>query len=247
MNYFLLFLLSLGWVALIIHFLAVRYGWWKKLAKAMFKSWYEVPWASVRSFNVIGDTHGNNDIHFVSRHDIAECGLTCPNCGAIAAERGDFTGVRRALVNGTENEVVKCLGRVFAEMEDHPCPAWLAASPTTEHGDHLDAEGNVSTDASCDSPEFYKFKRAEPETVLREKYGLDLALPEEGVGMKIAEGSIVPIKPTNKHDVLMGEELHRAVQAELLRLDSIVPDPVKTDSDATPANGTPVDKKGPYV
>ncbi len=233
----------------------VLWGLWARFGKRLML-WLgrdpdAVPWARVRSFTALGETHGHSDLMFVSRHDIAECGLVCPNCQSIVAERGDFSGVRRALVNGVENEVVKCAGRVTVEGDrDEPCPSWLAASPNTEHGDHLDADGKVSEDGSLDTPDFYRFKRITPEQALREKYGFDMTATPDGTGMQIQDATVVPVDPPkrgNKHDVLVGEELQEAIRKELLAQEATKKLPVLPDPEATPIVGTPTPKDSPNV
>ncbi len=225
-----------------------KFGRHLKLLKWLGYDPLAVPWAAVRSFKALGTEHGHNDLMFVSRHDIAECGLTCPNCNTVAAERGDFSGVRRALVNGTENEVIKCPGRVIIEMDTEvPCPSWLAASPTTEHGDHLDADGKVSEDGSLDTPDFFRFKRITPEQALREKYGFDMGPTPEG--MQIQDATVVPVEYQRgkKDDVLTGEALLKAIQAEMLKNDAEKVASKPLDPEATPIVGTPVPKDSSHV
>jgi hypothetical protein len=244
MTVFFILLCIAGWFILGLVLLNLRYG----LIKKIFKSTSAVPWASTRAFKTLGMDHGHTTLMFVSRHDIAECGLTCPRCRTVVAERGDFSGVRRALVNGIENEVLKCPGRVVVDDMDQPCPEWLAASPDTEHGDHLGPDGNVSVDPIHDQPEFYRFKRISPEQALREKYGVDIVPTEDQIGVQIADDTVVPAEPvkTNRHDVLAGEELQKAIQAELAKQDHekvlAAEPPAPIDPDATPITGLPTNK-----
>jgi hypothetical protein len=125
----------------------------------------DVPWATPRSVKAYGDSHGIHNIWLVSRHDLAECGLTCPCCGALVAEQGDRSLVRRMLVNGRENEVLKCLNSI--ENEDgskRVCGAILVASPDTEHGDdQIDGDPDA----------FYRFVKTTADRVLRDRYGVD--------------------------------------------------------------------------
>lgn len=126
-----------------------------------------VPWATPRSITALGAQHGLQPLYWVSRHDLAECGLVCPRCAALAAEQGDVTNVRRMLINGRENEVVKCLNSIEGEDgSKRACNAILVASPDTEHGDDTTAG---------DPDDFYRFCRTTAERVLRDRYGMDAA------------------------------------------------------------------------
>jgi hypothetical protein len=155
-----------------------------------------VPWAEPRAITALGEAHGLQPLYWVSRHDLAECGITCPRCGALAAAQGDDTMVRRMLVNGRENEVIKCLNSV--ENEDgskRVCNAILVASPDTEHGDET-TEG--------DPDDFYRFCRTTAERVLRDRYGIDavsqdhdgnvaVSKPRHGDGTPIAPATVAAI------------------------------------------------------
>ncbi len=178
------------------------------------------PWFRIRSAVVWGAQEPTLDhVIGVSRHHIAESGLVCPVCGSVAANRGDYTNVRRMLINGIENEIVECQGEREVENErDVSCGAILAASPDTEHGDHLDEMGQVVSDGSYDPPDFWRFVRIGKEQAIREEFGEDAWVKKGPHGanelfVKPVEGSVAPPK-TNKHDVLVGEDL----QKELRRL-----------------------------
>lgn len=166
----------------------------------------ETPWSPgvARHMRAVpnGGLQPTHEVYFVPRQDIAECGLRCEKCGTDVAERGDFSRVTRSIVDGQENEVVKCQGLI--ELQDgqkpRPCPAWLAASPNTEHGDDL-IEG--------DPPEFYKFSRISQAQALREKYGMEISAEDEGLmadpkarpegaipGENIVEAAVVPPSDT---------------------------------------------------
>ena len=131
-----------------------------------------VPWARIKRATYLGEAHGEHDIYPVSRHDLAECGLICPMCKAEVAKRADFSRVCRAMIGGIENEVIKCPG--IRPSDDEPCPLWLAASPDTEHGDHLNDDGTIDSTGAGDTPEFFRFVRISAEKALQEKYGLDI-------------------------------------------------------------------------
>ncbi len=176
----------------------------------------EIPWARPRNMTTNTNSQTLITTMLVSRHDIAECGLICPLCQTIAAERGDFRRVRRAVVDGQENEVLQCQGmRIVGggtQTREVPCEAWLVASPTTEHGDHLDDEGKVCTDGSLDRPEFFVFKRITAAQAMREQWGVDVETTDTDLGvMPVAE--LLPMEERlklKKHEVLAGEELEYA-------------------------------------
>ncbi len=138
-----------------------------------------IPWAPglARVMSAVPSAKSSqhsHEVYFVPRQEIAECGLECPKCHHEVAERGDFSQVSRAIVDGHENEVIKCRGVIdFGDgRKPAPCPAWLAASPNTEHGDNL-IEG--------DPPEFYVFSRITQEQALKEKYGLEIGQGLDGL------------------------------------------------------------------
>ncbi|NEN87980.1 MAG: hypothetical protein F6K48_03260 [Okeania sp. SIO3H1] len=119
------------------------------------------PYKTIPGADPLGNDHGEHDIIFVSRHDIAECGLKCENCKTISAERGDFS----AVVETQHGEAIHC-----------NCGKWLVASPDTDHGDHL-IEGPIP-------PEFYKFKRISPKQALKEQYGEDAVTSDGQIAVK---------------------------------------------------------------
>lgn len=210
----------------------VTVGW---LLSAALREWRayqrekgKVPWARVRAVNLWGDSSGfsKHNVLPVSRHHIAESGLNCPVCGNCAAERGDFSRVQRMRINGVENEVVECAG--LREVENNmtvACGTYLAASPDTEHGDHLDANGNIDTDGNNDTPDFFRFKRITRQQATIEQYDADIFLTKpdtEDEALMISNTSeplIIGTEPrtSRKHDVLMGEELQAAIRAECAR------------------------------
>ena len=132
----------------------------------------ETPWAAGRARHMRAVPNAGqeptHEVYFVPRQEIAECGLSCPKCGTEVATRGDFSGVLRANIDGEVGEVLKCVGLIDLNdgQKPRPCPAWLAASPNTEHGDDL-IEGNP--------PEFYVFSRITQAQALREKYGMEIS------------------------------------------------------------------------
>ncbi len=201
----------------------------------------DVPWANPRSLSTVAGGHegiGNNI--FVSRHDIAESGLQCPLCRKEAVERGDFSKVYKAIVDGHENEVVQCPNRrTVEEGREVDCAAWLIASPTTEHGDHLDDEGNVCSDGAMDRPEFFRFKRITAAQALREQWGMDVE-PDPAGGMRIdaPEGEPVPLDDKLKqkrNEVLVGDVLQEAIFRDFDREQASAkpPDPPQPRGDAT--------------
>lgn len=131
-----------------------------------------VPWAEPRSVTAYGAQPGHQRVWLVSRHAIAETGLICPACGAEVCLQGRFDLVRRMMIDGRENEVVICAHTVeYDDGRKRVCGAILAASPDTEHGDHLLA--------ASDLPEFYKFRRTSLLTALQQKYGNDVVAGDE--------------------------------------------------------------------
>ena len=195
MNTFLLILATmLGTVAVII-------AWGKFGGTRVYRpNWLcrlmgEVPWAKIRNFKVLGADAGEHDLFFVSRHEIAECGLTCPKCKTLVADRGDFSKVERSMVNGEENELIKCFGIIRSPDDDEgiPCPLWLVASPDTEHGDHLNDAGEVDSTSDC-PPEFYRFKRISARQALAEKYGVDISESPALDGTLVVTGTAAQVK-----------------------------------------------------
>lgn len=180
-----------------------------------------IPWASPKHMSSVAGGHaGYGDTIFVSRHDLAECGLTCPLCRNVAAERGDFSKVMRAIVDGQENEVLQCPAkRIVEEGREVNCGTWLIASPDTEHGDHLGDEGEVVADGSADRPEFFRFKRITAAQALREQWGMDI-VSEDAVPLSAVDapsGEVVPLGErlkSKRHEVLAGEELREKMFAD---------------------------------
>lgn len=180
----------------------------------------EVPWVPRidRYMRVHAETgQDTHEVSYVPRQEIAECGLKCPKCDTEAATRGDFTAIRRAFLNGQENEVIKCTGFVF--VGDSPvavrCPMWLAASPNTEHGDEL-IEGNPA--------EFYRFTRITAAQAVKEKYGVDIDIaPEGGLALSAATrpSGVVPQDADVVDEILRGgDRFQAAIRAEQARIDA---------------------------
>lgn len=170
----------------------------------------EVPWAPglARHMRAVGNEHlqPTHEVYFVNRQEIAECGVACPKCTTEVAERGDFSRVMRAMVDGQENEVVKCQGVIDLGdgSKPRPCPAWLAASPNTEHGDHL-TEG--------DPLEFYVFSRITAEQAMREKYGMDI---KPGIDGLAVDPQARPEGSVPHDDVIIGAFVPPSPAAETL-------------------------------
>lgn len=146
---------------------------------ARFRRWWagRVPPLPAKYRGRLGGTSGTaNGQHycgFVSRHHLAEGGLDCPLCKWRIAEAGDFSKVYVTEFDGRPNECIVCPGE--REVEDGrrvACQAILLASPDTEHGDHLNAKGEVDAYAP-DPPEFFRFVRTDADASLREKWGAD--------------------------------------------------------------------------
>lgn len=218
-------------------------GWMFSAAARQWRSHQrekgKVPWARVRAVNAWGDAGGftKHLILGVSRHHIAESGLNCPVCGNCAAERADYSRVQRMRVNGVENEVVECVG--MREVENNTlvaCGTFLLASPDTEHGDHLNNQGEIESNGRFDRPEFYKFKRITREDATKEEYDASVYLSkadteDESLMVRRDSGPKDTVPTTYKHDVLVGEELQVALRAEIAKLASAQHDPL---ADTTP-------------
>lgn len=110
--------------------------------------------------------HGTHHFEFVSRHAIAETGLHCPLCRNEVAPLGDYRLVRRSRLG----EVIRCNGTRQVNDEDVPCPAYLVASPDTEHGDHL------IYDKASDKSVFMRFVRIKEADAVKLKYGKDVKM-----------------------------------------------------------------------
>jgi hypothetical protein len=218
----------------------------------------KAPWASIRAFSTQGDTAtmgGATNVYFVSRHDIAECGLWCPRCKTMVCKRGDYSLVRRTYINGTENEVVKCTGVMLFGSQELACPLWLAASPDTEHGDHLKEDGTVDIVGDRDPPEFYQFRRVTKAQALQEELGMDVAPGAENGDIVINPKTKLPVAYGEKYsEVLVGNELAAAIHAAA-GLKTVLPPgappasappeeppppPKPIDPDATPPHPAPV-------
>lgn len=113
--------------------------------------------------------HGEHHVEFVSRHAIAEKGLYCPVCGTEVAPMADYTMVRHSRLG----DVIKCNGKRILQDEERPCGMFLAASPDTEHGDHI-LYDRVPKDERFDL--FYRFVRISEGDAARVRYGQDITL-----------------------------------------------------------------------
>jgi hypothetical protein len=119
----------------------------------------------------LGAVPCEHDAYFVSRHDIAECGLKCPRCNQEAATRADYRAVRPAVFpDGATNEAILCRNTVSRDGVETTCGAILLASPDTEHGDEL-------RDLSW--AEQTSFVRISRQLARQEKYGPDIIIAEE--------------------------------------------------------------------
>lgn len=131
------------------------YRLWEALRKAARKvrQWHyrnrPPPWVDIPGVDPLGDEPGEHNTHLVSRHHIAESGLTCPACSGVAAYRAEF----KKVCMSSMGEVVHC-----------SCGAWLVASPDTEHGDDLKPYGKY----------MHTFVRISQEQAVREQYGEDI-------------------------------------------------------------------------
>ncbi len=125
--------------------------------------WLEVP--SGDPFTA-STAHGTHHFEFVSRHAIAETGLHCPMCKNEVSPRGDYRLVRQCRLG----DVVRCNGTRQVNDEDIPCPAYLIASPDTEHGDHLVYD---KTPQHKRMEKFCRFVRIAEADAAKLRYGAD--------------------------------------------------------------------------
>lgn len=161
---------------------------------------------------------GEHNVHFVSRHDIAEVGLRCPACKKIAAKRGDYSLVRESVLkDGTFNEVILC-PNVYKNKDgfEVECGAYLLASPDTEHGDHLDPEdcGKGEDDANLRETtpgECYLFKRISKADAAREQFGDDVTVDGQGRLTADADLAIERLHPEEDSLVSVEEQFKHTV------------------------------------
>ncbi len=118
-------------------------------------------------------THGEHHVEFVSRHAIAETGLRCPSCQTEVSPIGDYTMVRHSRLG----DVIKCNGKRIIQDEEYVCGMFLAASPDTEHGDHLIYDKTPKEDRF---ELFYRFVRISEGDAAKLRYGPDAVLSVEG-------------------------------------------------------------------
>lgn len=88
-----------------------------------------VPTRKLRAvFDPINVASGSNgcqgNTEYVSRWALVEFGVSCPRCGGLAAQKGQFSKI----IKTTSGEAVQCA--------DSTCRWLLFASPDTEHEDH---------------------------------------------------------------------------------------------------------------
>jgi len=117
-----------------------------------------------------GDSHGEHDISFVSRHDIAETGLFCPVCRKQVTNRAEYGKVRTyRFPSGDTNEGIRCENTRVLNGNEVQCGTILLASPDTEHGDNLLMDqGKLShNDSLC-------FVRKDRTEALRDQWGEDI-------------------------------------------------------------------------
>lgn len=120
-------------------------------------------------------THGEHHVEFVSRHAIAETGLRCPACQTEVSPIGDYAMVRHSRLG----DVIKCNGKRIIQDEEYVCGMFLAASPDTEHGDHILYDKVPAEDRF---ELFYRFVRISEGDAAKLRYGPDA---------KIVDGEVV--------------------------------------------------------
>lgn len=126
--------------------------------------WIDIPAGDPFSEN---ENHGTHHFEYVSRHAIAESGLHCPMCHNEIAPLGDYRLVRHCRLG----DVIRCNGTRQVNDEDLPCPAYLVASPDTEHGDHLIFDAWPVKDRIR---KFYTFTRISEKQAVNIKRGVDV-------------------------------------------------------------------------
>jgi hypothetical protein len=165
-------------------------------------SWLNSGVIDLGNANPLSNQAGNHNCHFVSRHDVAECGLVCPGCQKLAAERGDFSGVRKVriyvsarLTDGTMGtipqlgEAIRCDG----------CNSYLLASPDTDHGDDNLLRDPVTKLIVKDMPpEFYLFKRITALQAAKERWGEDVCKTGEAGDAQQLVVNATLYKPTRQ-------------------------------------------------
>jgi hypothetical protein len=129
-------------------------------------------WISLPALDPLSDAdHGKHQIEFVSRHSIAETGLICPVCGTEVAPLGDYRLVRHSRLG----DVVQCNGkREMSDGNERVCGMFLAASPDTEHGDHILYDKVPKEERKM----FYEFVRISEGDAARRKYGEDIIMKD---------------------------------------------------------------------
>ncbi len=144
--------------------------------------WIEVP----NTDPLTAVTHGEHKVEWVSRHAIAETGLTCPTCGNEICPIGDYTMVRHCRMG----DVIKCNGTVKLQDREAPCGKLLVASPDTEHGDDKLWDKVPKEERE---PLFYRFVRISEGDAAKRKYGEDITLVDGALAA--TPGEPKPEKP----------------------------------------------------
>lgn len=152
-----------------------------KFFKWLFRDrlWLEVPSGDPYTEST---AHGTHHFEFVSRHAIAETGLKCPLCHNEVSPLGDYRLVRHCRLG----DVVRCNGTRQVNDEDLPCPAYLIASPDTEHGDHLVYD---TTPLNKRMEKFCRFVKISEADAVKLKNGKDISA-------KAGELYATPVAPT---------------------------------------------------
>lgn len=141
--------------------------------RALLRRWLHLDWVELPPTDPLSATApGEHRIEFVSRHSIAETGLTCPVCGTEAAPLGSYAMVQRSRLG----ELIVCGGRRQIQDTEIPCGMYLCASPDTEHGDEI-LYDKVPLFERHDL--FNSFVRISKGDAARLKYGEDVNLNNE--------------------------------------------------------------------
>jgi len=167
------------------------------------------PWGVIRGVNPLLGAAGESNIYWVSRHDLAECGLwvDLPVGRHRVAEAGDFLLIRRGLLPGT-GVVVEYIPYEYRAANGQSATCYLVASPDTEHGDHLKLDNCPPHEKAALLAEMNTFVRRTYAEIVKDRYGPDVIPSENGVSalMKASpyeEGSLWV--ETGRRDPITGE------------------------------------------
>lgn len=172
------------------------------------------PWGVIRGVNPLLGHAGETNIYWVSRHDLAECGLwvDLPMGRHRVAEAGDFLLIRRGVLPGT-GVVVEFIPYEYPAGNGQTATCYLVASPDTEHGDHLKLDNCQPHEKASLLSEMNTFVRRTYAEILQDRHGADMRLTADGniaaalSATPYEEGSLWI--ETGKRDPITGEPIKR--------------------------------------